>query len=91
MAKKNKVSREGQIKVFKDINRRINKGVQRSQWRTAIIKAPQKWKSVRKCLSLTHYLSFSCEYINLSDVLGSSAFFFERNYQVIKRAENTVA
>lgn len=47
--KKNKVSHEGQIKLFKDINRRINKGVQRSLWSTENIKAPQKWKSVGKC------------------------------------------
>lgn len=47
--KKNKVSREGQIKLIKDINRRINKGVQRSRWSTENIKAPQRWKSVGKC------------------------------------------
>lgn len=47
--KNNKVSTEGQIKLFKDINRMINKGVQRSQWSTENIKAPQKWKSVGKC------------------------------------------
>lgn len=47
--KNNKVSREGQIKLFKDINRMINKGVQRSQRSTENIKPPQKWKSVGKC------------------------------------------
>lgn len=47
--KKNKVSREGQIKLIKDINRRINKGVQRSRWSTENIKAPQRWKSVGTC------------------------------------------
>lgn len=46
---KNKVSREGQMELFKDINRRINKGVRRSRWSTDNIKAPQKWKSVGKC------------------------------------------
>lgn len=61
MAEKNKASREGQIRLLKDINRRINKGVQRSRWSTEKIKAPQKWKSVGKRESLTHYLSFSCD------------------------------
>lgn len=47
--KKNKASGEGQMKLFKGINRGINKGVQRSRWSTENIRAPQKWKSVGKC------------------------------------------